>query len=220
MIMELPREFSKVYNNGWYIIIRKGALEIHGGCNFRELMYEITYRLKGKKRCHYCHKRMKPEECTIDHLFPQDFGGVSITDNLEPTCANCNNDKRNLNEMEYKIWKTISSEKAKKTFYRKAINKKTNQKCDQEQIGGFDLPESWVTIQKLSLIRKATRTHGEAGLKKASDFVKIYGKLPYPLVLSKNQVVLSGISAYMIAKEMDLSHVPVIILENVMYYNK
>lgn len=220
MIMELPEEFSKVYNNGWYVIIQDGILEIHGGCNYRTLMNEITYTLKGKTRCHYCYKIMRPEECTIDHLFPQDFGGVSITNNLEPSCGKCNSNKSNMNEMEFKIWRTLSSEEARKSYCKKAINRKTALKYDLKRIDGFDLPQNWVTIQKLDLIQKATRTHGEAKYLKTCSFIDKHNKLPVPLVLSSNQVVLSGIAAYAAAKAKGLKVVPVIILENVMFYDE
>ena len=33
------------------------------------------------------------EEMTIDHMYPQDFGGPTITNNLLPSCKKCNNDK-------------------------------------------------------------------------------------------------------------------------------
>lgn len=220
MIIELPEKFSKVYNNGWYVIIREGVLEIHGGCNYRELMNQVTYALKGRTRCYYCHKIMRPEACTIDHLFPQDFGGVSITNNLEPSCGQCNSHKSNMNEMEFKVWRTISSEEARKKYCKKAITRKMTAKYDSKRIDGFDLPRDWVTIQKLDLIQKATRTHGEARYLKTCSFIEEHNKLPVPLVLSQNQVVLSGIAAYAAAKEKGLKVVPVIILENVMFYDQ
>ena len=72
----------------------------------------------------------------------------------------------------------------------------------------------------LDLIQKATRTHGEARYLKTCSFIEEHNKLPVPLVLSQNQVVLSGIAAYAAAKEKGLKAVPVIILENVMFYDQ
>ena len=49
-------------------------------------------------------KKKPKEEMTIDHVYPADFGGPTITNNLLPSCKGCNNKKRNMlyNESLYK----------------------------------------------------------------------------------------------------------------------
>lgn len=222
MIMELPEEFSKVYDNGWYVIIRKGVLEIHGGCNFDELMIEMAYIIKGRRRCHYCHKPVLSHKVTIDHIYPRDFGGVSIIDNLEPTCGKCNSSKSNLNETEFKEWRTLGTKEQKDKFYSKAIGSKKSIKYDPNLKASFDLPKSWVTMQNLSTVRKVTRIDNSKGRKyqRMMSFVQKYGKLPRPLVLTKNNVLLNGEAAYGVSKRVGLKVIPTIVLENVMFYDQ
>lgn len=222
MIMELPEEFSKVYDNGWYVIIRKGVLEIHGGCNFDELMIEMTYGIKGRRRCYYCHEPVLPHKITIDHVHPRDFGGVSIINNLEPTCSRCNSSKSNLNETEFKEWRTLSTKEQKDKFCKKVIGSKKGRKYDPNQKAGFDLPKSWVTMQKLDTVIKVTRIDNSNGrkYKRMMAFVQKHGKLPRPLVITKNNVLLNGESAYGVSKELGFKTVPVIMLENVMFYDQ
>lgn len=222
MIMELPEEFSKVYDSGWYVIIRKGVLEIHGGCNFDELMIEMAYGIKGKRRCYYCHKPVLPHKITIDHVYPRDFGGVSIINNLEPTCSRCNSCKSNFNEYEFKEWRTLSTKEQKDKFCKKIMDSKKRRKYDPNQKVGFDLPKSWVTMQRLDTIRKVTRIDNSNGRKyqRMMAFAKKHGKLPRPLVITKNNILLNGESAYGVSKELRFKVVPVIILENVMFYDK
>ena len=33
---------------------------------------------------------------TLDHMYPRRWGGVSIPDNLVPSCKNCNGDKMDM----------------------------------------------------------------------------------------------------------------------------
>ena len=38
----------------------------------------------------------------MDHLYPQDLGGPTIPNNLAPTCSDCNSEKGNLTEKQYR----------------------------------------------------------------------------------------------------------------------
>ena len=49
-------------------------------------MYRLTYMMKGDRICYYCGKTISKKEMTLDHVYPRDFGGPSITDNLVPCC--------------------------------------------------------------------------------------------------------------------------------------
>ena len=44
---------------------------------------------------------MKKNKRTLDHRYPRDTGGVSITNNLFPCCHKCNTAKGNLTHKEF-----------------------------------------------------------------------------------------------------------------------
>ena len=46
--------------------------------------------------CHYCGKKFKVEELTMDHIIPVTRGGRSVTGNVVPSCKECNSRKKYL----------------------------------------------------------------------------------------------------------------------------
>ena len=44
--------------------------------------------------CHYCQKKFKPEELTMDHVVPVARGGTSTRGNVVPACRACNAAKK------------------------------------------------------------------------------------------------------------------------------
>lgn len=53
-------------------------------------------RKKAAGVCHYCGKKYKVDELTMDHLIPLVRGGKSVRGNLVPACKGCNNKKKYL----------------------------------------------------------------------------------------------------------------------------
>jgi hypothetical protein len=53
-------------------------------------------------RCRYCKKDLRRSEITIEHLTPKGRGGSNKISNLAISCADCNNDKGDLTDEEYK----------------------------------------------------------------------------------------------------------------------
>ncbi len=47
-----------------------------------------------KGECHYCHRRVAPEELTLDHVVPVARGGTSTRGNCVPCCQACNATKK------------------------------------------------------------------------------------------------------------------------------
>ena len=120
MIIELPLKFYPSKRNINFVRITNGTLEVTGPIGFEKLMVDLTYRIKGNTRCYYCRRRITQKNITIDHLYPRDFGGVSITNNLEPACSKCNSQKSNMNQFEYEIWRTLKTDEEKKGYYKKS----------------------------------------------------------------------------------------------------
>jgi 5-methylcytosine-specific restriction enzyme A len=44
--------------------------------------------------CHYCGRKFRPEELTMDHVVPLARGGRSNPGNLVPACEECNQKKK------------------------------------------------------------------------------------------------------------------------------
>lgn len=51
--------------------------------------------------CHYCGRRVPPQELTLDHVVPLARGGRSSKNNCVPACKACNTNKRDLLPMEW-----------------------------------------------------------------------------------------------------------------------
>ncbi|TAK02763.1 MAG: HNH endonuclease [Candidatus Manganitrophaceae bacterium] len=46
--------------------------------------------------CHYCGRKFKPSELTMDHIVPLGRGGKSTKGNVAPACKECNTRKKQL----------------------------------------------------------------------------------------------------------------------------
>lgn len=207
MIMDLPKKFH-IEN---YAEVKDEVLYIERIERIEDLMYELAYAMR-KHRCVYCGKKLKRKNSTLDHRYPRDTGGVSIVNNLFPTCPTCNSHKSNFLHHEYlKISKLKKSEKKKeiKRFYkyREKILKKI----------GYMLPKKWV--ETIDIFEIKCRPPGEdlRGKKyhRIVVFWKKYHKLPKPVVLDKNNVLLDGYNIIIFARDFKIKEIPAIKLENV-----
>lgn len=208
MIIELPEKFN--YGNQAKVV--DGVLKIPSGISVREFMYKLSVAAKGKK-CWYCGKKLLKEDITMDHLYPQDLGGPTITNNLAPTCYECNNDKGNLTEKQYR--NLISAPKDK----RKNIRSKFLERNELNKIKkGYYLPREWITTRKLDNILVTwfmNESYTGKKYSKIETFYRQYGKLPYPVVVDRNNYLLDGFLVLMFAKNNNISQIPAIVLENV-----
>lgn len=212
MIIELPKKFSYSKDQYNYAKVRDGKLIIRGSLDFEDLMYNLAYAIKGRDNCYYCGKRVS--KITIDHMFPRDYGGISIPNNMIPACSKCNSEKSNLNFHEYQIFKTLN--KLEKEKFKDKIYK---QKEKMRYKFGFNLPNSWVKFVHISRI--FVRVFFDQTLYKGkkytkyTSFIKKYGHLPRPIILSGNFVLLDGFTILACGREQGIYDIPVVILENV-----
>jgi len=218
MLVELPKKYERKLNEYSFARIRDGVLELKGDFNFEKIMIELAYQLRGRTKCYYCKKKVSANKITIDHMFPSDFGGVTITNNLAPACGTCNSNKSNMNQYEFKIWNSLKTREEKKKYYHDAVNRKKRKKRNPYLVKkGFDMPRKWIQMLKLEYVEKASKVTPEGSDKylKMLDFAQKTQKLPRPLILSSNLILIDGETAYAVAKTMQFVEVPVIILENV-----
>lgn len=220
MIIELPEKYYKAFNGG-YAQVRNGILEIHGNFSFRyeDIMIDLAYKIYGQTRCYYCGATVESDKITIDHLFPRNFGGITVPNNLRPACSKCNSEKTNMNQEEFQIWRTIIKNE-RKSFYKKIIKEKRERKCDTNNQYGFDLPKEWVTYVPFNIIEKVTETNakGSKRYNRMINFVNLYQKLPRTVTLSSNNILLNGETLYAVAGKRNIKQVPAVILENVVWF--
>lgn len=216
MIIELPKEFSfEGERKGQKAYIENNVLKLTRQVSFRELMVEITYQMKGRNKCWYCKQEVSEGKITIDHMFPVDFGGPTITNNLLPACKRCNNQKkRNMTYEQYISYLEAESLGLEKEYlkdlrqYQKQIRKKQlNQ-----------LPKEWITETQITDIITTINLMEDYKSKKYLALEKYYlkyGVMKKPIVVDKNSFLLDGFLVLMLAKNYNINIVPTIILENV-----
>lgn len=216
MIIELPKEFSfEEERKGQKAYIENSILKITRQVNFRELMVEIAYEIKGKKQCCYCKKEVPEGKITIDHMFPVDFGGPTITNNLLPACRVCNNEKKgNMTYQQYIGYleaETVGLEKQ----YVKAL-KQFQEEVRKNQL--YQIPKEWITEQKIIDIITTINLDDDYKSKKylaLEKYYSRYGVIKKPIVVDRNSFLLDGFLILMLAKNYNIKVVPTIILENV-----
>lgn len=54
-----------------------------------------------RELCNYCGKKRASSRRSIDHIHPQDSGGLSVWFNYASACTKCNSDKSNKTLLEY-----------------------------------------------------------------------------------------------------------------------
>lgn len=216
MIIELPKDFSLYKSKERYAVVKDDCLYIKGVINFEALMYSLTYAKKGKTKCYYCFESVSKENITLDHTFPQCHGGVSITNNLLPSCSKCNSRKGNFNFQEYLIFQSIGNSEERWKFKKSIADK--NEKIRYRI--GYNLPKKWVKNISpeevfLRMFIKEEDYKAGAKYKKYMDFIKTYNHMPKPIVISSNKVLLDGYITFMCAIENGYTKIPAICLENV-----
>lgn len=217
MIIELPEKFIfEQKREGQLAFIDNGILKMTKHTPFRRIMIELTYQIKGKEECKFCHKTVTEDgiEMTIDHLFPQDLGGPTITNNLVPACSICNGKKKNMTCEQYATFLGKKTEEEKKAYLAKL--KEYQETLRQKKI--YQIPKEWLTettMEDIILNINLSENYREKRYKSYERYYLTYGILKSPIVLDRNNFLLDGFLQVMIAKNYNIKSVPTIVLENV-----
>lgn len=216
MNIDLPHEFSigsSSEKNKAYI--EDGILKMEMKASFRYVMYELTFMLRGgKHQCCYCGKSSKKIKMTIDHMYPQDLGGPTITNNLLPACQKCNSEKSNMNAKQYKRFLQLKEIGRSNEFWK-------DLRHHQEYIKkwyGFDLPKGWISNKEISQVLLYMKFDEEFRGKTYKNIMMHYDKygyLPKPIIIDKNGFLLDGFRILMFAKNKQIKKIPIIQLDNV-----
>lgn len=213
MIIDLPTKFY-YEKDGSRSFVDNKILYCENNVSFDRLMYHITYELRGKSACYYCGCELNEENRTLDHMYPRDFGGVSITNNLVPCCTNCNQKKNNLTLSEYFDYMNVQDAKKRKQYKMEVLRKHEEYRYKN----GFYLPEDWYEytsdIIHAEILLTKEYKHGKK-YNFTQNFYAKYGYLPRPVVKSANDQVVDGFSVLLFAMEHHIELIPSMLLENV-----
>lgn len=105
MIIEVPKGYTFTKEGDIIAFEENSILKMKGRQGkFQDIMYDITYKLKGNDRCYYCGEKVNPSKITLDHVYPQALGGPSIPQNMVPACRNCNGKKEDMTPDQFRAY--------------------------------------------------------------------------------------------------------------------
>ena len=215
MIIELPRKFTFFNDTGKKVAyINEQGILILKEVSFRKIMFELAYEIKGKKRCRYCGKIVRENQITIDHMYPQDFGGPTITNNLLPSCRECNSEKGNMTARQYKKY-LLAKKQGRGREYLGDLKQYLIYIRKWEV---FEIPKEWISKKDITEITVKIHLNDDykrKSYKNIKNFYEKYGHLQKPIIVDRKGFLIDGFITLMYAKNSKIKRVPVIVLENV-----
>lgn len=218
MLLMLKEDFTfKIKGKVRSYVDEEGILKIDSRqVDWDKTMYALAYKLKKMERCPYCGTELRKTNMTIDHMFPRNYGGVSVSNNLIPCCNDCNSTKSNLDVEEFTEWMKKETQEEKDRFRNETIKKKESIRY----LKGFILPTKWISyvdINKLQVrefYKSATITSKR--MKDNLEYIEKYNHLQRPIIVDRNFWILDGYICYLAAKQSGkFTEVPIVLLENV-----
>lgn len=193
--------------------IEHGILYIEGIVSFEDLMYALTYEIFGYNKCNYCKCTLTSKSRTLDHIYPRSWGGISITNNLRPSCRLCNGQKSDMTIKQFKEYMKQKSLTKKRDFYHRCIKENESKLYSQD----FLLPPSWICLYDASKLAHTIsfKSLDRGKVQKIEDFYNKYHHYPRPLIISANGWLLKGKHILYHAKQIDFFDIPAIVLDNV-----
>jgi len=215
MIIEIPRGYTFTKDECIIAFEDNGILKIHGRSGkFHDVMYDLTYQLKGRNKCHYCGSEVKtPSKMTLDHIYPVSLGGPTIPQNLVPSCRRCNGIKENMTPQQYQVYRNLKDEEQKRKF----LQEYWNIKYFQERWLHI-LPEAWISqtpISDLLVLMDLTDTNTRK-YQKTKEYYSRCKQFPKPIIVDSQRFVLDGFTQVLYAKNNKIKEIPTIVLENVL----
>ena len=219
MRIRLPESFiytNRAQNSSAYV--KNGVLYVSGHVNIEDLMYTATYVLKGYDTCYYCGCELTEKNRTLDHMYPRRWGGVSITDNLIPSCRCCNGQKMDMTYEQFMQYRSFKTQKRKDEFYQKCLveNMKTRQRAK------FVIEREWLSVYDTGELLRYMRFNKleKNKSKKLASYYRNWGQYPHPIIVSSNDWVFKGRHVLHHAKCIKRKSVMAIVLENVVVLDK
>ena len=213
--------------------VKEGVLYIYKPGALKEVMYKLTYLIYGSTECYFCHRKIRTSaaeannnqyfsKMTLDHLVPQEFGGITTPNNMRPACSNCNSAKDNMYPDEFEMFRQFWGRKDEETrIAKKKFLEELKLKQEKRKYGQLEsIPKEWVSQEKVRNIYVNVCIAEPLGVEyhRQEKFYKKYKRLPKPIIISANRFLLDGFNTIMLAKNYYIERIDVIVLENV-YYN-
>lgn len=214
MNIRLPQKF--IYTNrrtNGYAYVSRGILFIKEYINYEDLMYDLTYEIEGYETCSYCGKYLFSWNRSLDHKYPRAWGGISITNNLVPSCTECNQEKREMTYRQFQKYRNLPYNKKRQEFYEHCI--KENVRIMQSK--KYVLPKEWIARYDISelALHLSSKKLDEKKLKKLDEFYNKFKQYPQPIIVSGNGWLFKGRHIVEHARRNGKIIIPAIILENV-----
>ncbi len=213
MIIEIPKGYTFEKEGEIIAFETENVLKLKGRQGkFQDIMYDITYKLKGNDRCHYCGKHVEKSKITLDHVYPQALGGPTIPQNMVPCCRNCNGKKEDMTPEQFRAYMNLKDEKLQSQFRREYFQSK------MFQIRWVHiLPEEWISKRPISdLIVTIDLTDTSTNkYKKIKEYYMRCKQFPKPIIVDCHNFVLDGFTAVLYAKNNRIKEIQTIVLENV-----
>ncbi len=215
MIIEIPQGY--IFNKEGDIIAfeQNGKLKIRPRLGlFDDVMYDLTYRLKGDNRCYYCGRRVDLDgiDLTLDHIYPRALGGPTIPENLVPACKRCNGNKENMTPDQFKAYMSLQDTDKKRAFKKEFFKIK-----EFQEKWVHVLPENWTSqtpIGELFISIDLSDTSTNK-YRKTRDYYQRTGHFRKPIIIDNHRFVLDGFTEVLYAKNNKIREIPTIVLENV-----
>lgn len=214
MTIEIPRGYTFEKEGSIIAFEENGILKIYGRCGkFQDIMYDLTYKLKGRNKCYYCGSELKtPTQMTLDHIYPVSLGGPTIPKNLVPCCRKCNSIKENMTPQQYQVYRNLKDEEQKRKF----LQEYRDIRFFQEKWLHI-LPEEWISqtlISDLLVLMDLTDTNTRK-YKRTREYYSRCKQFPKPIIVDSRRFVLDGFTQVLYAKNNRIKEIPAILLENV-----
>ena len=213
MIIEIPKVYTFEKEGEIIAFETENVLKLKGRQGkFQDIMYDITYKLKGNDRCHYCGKHVEKSKITLDHVYPQALGGPTIPQNMVPCCRNCNGKKEDMTPEQFRAYMNLKDEKLQSQFRREYFQSKMFQTR-----WVHILPEEWISKRPISdLIVTIDLTDTSTNkYKKIKEYYMRCKQFPKPIIVDCHNFVLDGFTAVLYAKNNRIKEIQTIVLENV-----
>lgn len=219
MKIRLPERFiyaNRDKNSEAYV--KNGILYVKGYVNFEELMYTITYMVKGYHTCHYCGCELTERSRTLDHMYPRRWGGISIPENLIPSCKNCNRDKMDMTYKQFLRFRKLKTKKEKDEYYKKCV--KENMRVLKRK--KFVLKKHWLSVYYIQDLLKYMNFNRleKNKIENLAAYYRKWRQYPQPMIISSNDWVFKGKHILNHAKGIKRKRVMAIVLENVVVLDK
>lgn len=212
--------------------VKNGILYIYKPGVLKAVMYKLTYLVYGGTECYFCHRKLRTSaletnnnqyfsKMTLDHLVPQEFGGITTPNNMRPACSNCNSSKGNMYPDEFEMFRQFIGKKDEETRQAKEeFMEALEQKQESRRDGEIEsIPKEWICQEMVRNIYVNICIAEPLGAEyfRQEKFFWEHGRLPKPIIISENRFLLDGFNTIMLAKNYYIERIHVIVLENVHY---